>query len=173
MKKNRLSFVSCQLSTNKGFTFVEIVMYMALLSFLLLILTQILTSVLDVRSESEANSYVQQDGRYILARLVYDINRAQSVETPSALGQQTSSLQITIGGIENTYAIAGSNLTISNNSGLDFLNSYGSKISNLTFRRLGSIGGRPSIKISFTVTSVTVREQGPEVQNLETSAGLR
>lgn len=159
--------------SNSGFTFVEIIVYMGILSFLLLILTQILTSVLDVRSESEAASYVQQDGRYILARLTYDINHAQSVEMPSILGQQTNSLQIKINGEGNTYTLAGSDLTITNNSGTNNLNGFGSKISNLSFRRLGNINSPPTIKISFTITSTTIRESGPEVKNLETTVGLR
>ena len=156
-----------------GFTLVEIIMYMGILAFLLLILTQLLSSILGIHLESQASSAIQQDGRFILARLTYDINRAESIVLPATPSAQSSSLQQVLDSITNTYSLSGGNLLITNNLGSDNLNSYGTTVSNLSFRRLGNIGGKNTITIAFTLQSVTAREKGPEVKNFQITAGTR
>lgn len=158
---------------SKGFTLVEIIMYMGILVFVLLILTQMLTAVLGVRLESEATSALSQDGRFILAKLTRDINRAESIALPATPSAESITLQLVVDGITNTYSISSGNLLLTNNLGSNNLNSYGTTISNLSFRRLGNIGGKNTVTISFTMTSVTEREKGPEVKNFQITAGQR
>lgn len=158
---------------SKGFTLVEIIMYMGILTFLLLILTQLLSQVLSVQLESEATSSVQQDGRLILARLTYDINRAEDIVLPATPGASTDTLELTIDGVSNKYSLSTEDLVISNDLGLNNLNSYGTTISNLSFKRLGNVGGKPTITASFTLQSVTSREKGPEIKNFQITAGTR
>jgi len=67
--------------TQRGLTLVEMLLYMAVFSILLTVLLQIFFSALDVQLESKATSGVDQDGTYIMARLTYDIQRAQAVIT--------------------------------------------------------------------------------------------
>ncbi len=160
-------------SLRKGFTLVEMLLFLAIFSGLLVMLTSLFTTSLDVQKDSEATSNVQQDGPYMVSRLTYDISRATSITTPSSLGTQTSSLVIVIGGITNTYALTSGNLTITDNIGTDQLNSYDTTISNLTFKRLGNSGGKNSIQINFTVTSKVLRKSGYDVKNFQTTAGLR
>lgn len=158
---------------SKGFTLVEIIMYMGILTFLLLILTQLLSQVLSVHLESEVTSQVQQDSRFILTRLAHDINRAENIILPATPSATTSSLQVVIDGVSNSYSLSGGNLLITNNLGSDNLNSYGTTVSNLSFRRLGNIGGKNTITVSFMLQSVTVREKGPEIKNFQITAGTR
>ena len=146
---------------------------MGLVLFFFLIQTQIFTSILGVRLESEANSAIQQDARFILARIIYDINRADNIVLPATPSAQTASLVLTIDGISNSYSLSGENLIIANNLGNDNLNSFGTKISNLTFKRLGNAGGKNTVTISLTLTSVTQREAGPETKTIQTTGGLR
>ena len=157
----------------EGFTLVELLLYMGLLLLLLLIQTQILTSVLGVRLESEANSAIQQDARFILAKLIYDINRADNIVLPATPSAQSETLSLTIDNISNTYSLSGENLIIANILGSNNLNSYGTRISNLSFKRLGNVGGKNTITFSFTLTSTTQREGGPETRTVQTSSGLR
>src|SRR4030042_5852170 len=70
----------------KGFTLVEILLYMGLLAILLVVLTEILVSILAVKIEFEATSSVEQDSRFLLSRLFYDINRASAITTPGSIG---------------------------------------------------------------------------------------
>ena len=160
-------------SESKGFTLVELLLYMGLLLLFLLIQTQILISVLGVRLESEANSAVSQDARFIMARLIYDINRAENIILPAIPSAQTNSLVLIIGGTSHTYLLLGENLIITNNLGVDNLNSFGTKVSNLSFKRLGNVGGKNTATVSLTLTSTTQREGGPETRSVQTTGGLR
>src|SRR3989344_6072674 len=69
------------LKTRKGFTLVEIILYMALLAVFLIVLTDIFVSILDIQTESEATSSVEQDSRALLARFNFDIANADSILT--------------------------------------------------------------------------------------------
>lgn len=157
----------------KGLSIVELIIYMGLLSILLMVLTDVFVSILDVRKESEAVTVVEQDGNYILARLFYDVSRASSITTPASPGSSTSSLVINVGGVNYTYSLNSGNLQLVNNNGTDVLNSINTTISNPTFLRIGNSGGKNSIQISFTVSSVTKRNNGPETKTYQTSVGLR
>lgn len=156
----------------KGFTLVEIILYMALLSIFLIVLTDIFVSILDVRRESEATSAVEQDGRYILNRFMYDIPRASSVTTPASLGGSGSTLAIVIGGTNYTYSLSGGNLQL-NDGTINNLNSSGTSLSDISFQRIGNSGGKDTIKIQFTLTSVTTRPKGSEVRTFQTTVGRR
>ncbi len=160
----------------KGFTLVELLLYMGILSVLLSVLVTIFVTAVDVQLESEASSSVQRDGTYILAKLAYDIHRGSTISIPSSLGGETPNLKIVIGGVEYTYSLDGNeNLTLLNNLGTDNLNSYDSKVSALTVKRLGNVGGEDTLKINFTITSRTKRSgtAGYETRNLETNLSLR
>jgi hypothetical protein len=159
----------------KGATIVELLLYMAILTVLLTILTNIFVSALDVQSESNATSSVEEDGNYILARLAYDIHRAQSIVAPATNGATLNNFKINIGGISYTYSVDGNNnLNIANNSGTNSLNNYGSAISNFSALRLGNSNGvEDSLKINFTITSRTKKVSGFETRNYETNLSLR
>ena len=157
----------------KGFTLVELLIYMGLLAILLVILTEILVSILNVKLESEATSSVEQDGRYILSRLAYDINRADSITTPVNPGDTGDTLEIIIDGVSNSYSESGNDLQLTNGSGTNNLNSSETSISDLILQRLGNAGGKNSIKLQFTVISVAVKSGGAEQKIYSTTIGLR
>ncbi len=164
MKKNLIT---------RGATFVELLIYMAIFSMLLVSFSQIFGSVLNVQQESQVTSHVVMDGQYILQRLSFDIQRASAVTTPLALGTQTTNLSITINSVSSSYSLSNGNLIVSNANGTDTLNGFDTSISNLTFQRLGNQGGKDTIKISFTVTSKTQRGSNFETKNYQTTIGLR
>src|SRR3989344_5780243 len=104
-------------NSSKGFTLIEIIIYMALLAIFLLTLTDIFVSILDVQLESDATSAVEQDGRYILSRMAYDISRASDINIPPQIGQTRSNLIMTIGVESYEYAENGGYLQLINDSG--------------------------------------------------------
>jgi type II secretory pathway pseudopilin PulG len=161
--------------SQKGTTIVELMLYMAILSVFLTVLTSIFVSALDVQSESTAFSSVEQDGNYILARLSYDVHRAQSISIPAADGVTSDNFQIVINGINYSYSVDGNNnLILTNNLGSDNLNNYGSLISAFSVERLGNPGGvEDTLRISFTVTSRMQRVSGPETKDFQTTLSLR
>lgn len=157
-----------------GFTIVETVIYMGLLSILLIVLTELFLSVLDVQSESEATSAIQQDGRYLLSKLNYDLTQASAVSTPT-LGATAPSLVTTINGQTYSYQLSGPNLVLSiNGAAANQLNSYLSSVSGLSFTRLGNgIGKEDTIRVNFDLTSAASRPNGPQTTNFLTTVGLR
>lgn len=163
------------IKNQKGATMVEMLIYMAILTILLTILTSIFTSALDVQSESNATSAVEQDGNFILARLGYDIHRAQNIVTPASNGIINNNFEIIIDGVNYLYRVdSNDNLIFSNNLTANNLNNYNTSISNFSIQRLGNIGGvEDTLKISFTVTSRERRISGLETKNFQTTLSLR
>ena len=150
---------------------------MALLSIFLLTLTDIFVSILDVQLESDATSAVEQDGRFILSRLSYDIPRATDISTPHQIGQTRSNLIMTIAGVTTyEYKENGGDLQLINDLGTNNLNSSESTISNLSFQRIANSAvpdTKDTIKIQFTITSKTIRSGGPETKTFQTTIGRR
>ncbi len=171
LRKNRqLSIVNRQFQ--RGFTLVEMVLYMGLLSLLLVVMVDLFAASLDVQLESQAVSSVDRDGRFILSRFTYDINRADSIVSPT-LGLQANTLQLLIGGVSYTYTLNNGNIQLTNSFGTDLLNSFDSTISNMSFQRLGNTTGKHSIRFLFTITSKTTRPAGPETKQFQTTIGVR
>lgn len=138
-------------------TMVEILLYLALLSILVFVLTDMLISILSTRLESESYATVEQDGRFLLTRLEYDIPQASSISQPPSLGATTSALVMVVNGVTYTYQASGSSLALTNNNGTDMLQSSETSISALSFFRLGNPSGKDTIQVQFTLTGKTQR----------------
>lgn len=168
-----ITFRSLQKRPLKGMTIMELLLYMGLLALFLTILTQMFLTSLDIQLESEANASVDQDGKYILARLNYDIARASSITIPSTSGSQAATLELIANGVTYQYALTGANLTLTDNTGSYRLNGVNSRITGLQFVRRGNAGGRPAISVSFAVRSTITQAKGEEAQIYQTTFGTR
>lgn len=157
----------------RGFSIMEMVVYIGLLSILLFVLSDILISALDVQLESQSASSIEQDGRYVLAKLLYDIKQAQAIVTPVNIGDTAPTLQITEGGIPYTYSLNNGNLVLNRSGTIDSLNGFDTTISNLSFQRLGNTGGSNTLQIKFTIASKTKRPSGYEMKDFQITVGLR
>lgn len=160
-------------SKSRGFTLIELVVYLGVIMIFFLVLTDILTSVLNTRLSSQSNSQVAQDGRYIYTRLVYDIERADSISLPLNIGDTSNSLQMSISGTPYTYSLSNSNLILTVSGSSEQLNSVDTSISNLSFRRIGNANGKNTFQILFTVTSRITNRGLTDSQAFQTTAGLR
>lgn len=156
-----------------GFTIVELLIFFGLTSIFLTVLTDLFVSIFDVKRESEATSAVDQDGRFILERLIYDVSRASAIQIPSSIGGSASSLAMTIAGNTYTYDLSSGVLNLTNNSGVMRVNSSQTNVSNLEFVRIGDDVGNETIRASFTLTSVVARNSGSEVRSFQTTIGRR
>jgi len=167
------------LKSQSGFTMIELIVYMGLLSIFIVILTTIFTSSLDVQLESKSRSSLVQDGQFILARLSYDINRASAIVTPANLGDTsppspaTPTLALTINGGTYTYSMTNGILYLNNGSGNQALNSYNTTIQSLSFQRLGNAGGKNTIKVAMTLQSVVLKNGTHETVDYATTLGIR
>jgi Tfp pilus assembly protein PilW len=160
------------LRSRVGFTQIELLLSMGILMILIGVLTTLFGQILDVQLESKAISSVDENGRYIMARLTHDMQSAQAIVTPENAGDQTNALQITVNSINYTYSLNNGNLQLTDNIGSDNLNSTAASISNLSFRRIGSSGNSDTVQVGFTVTSNTKQAKGSEQKNFQTTLGL-
>jgi hypothetical protein len=156
-----------------GFMLMELIVYIAVFTIFMYITTAIFTSVLAVQVESDTTSVVQQDARFITERLTYDIHRASSITTPNSAGEESSSLELLISGQVYTYALNNGNLEITDNNGTYSLNTDETIFSNLSFLRLGNIGGNHSIVVDFSLESKFARTSGVEKINIHTAISTR
>jgi type II secretory pathway pseudopilin PulG len=157
----------------KGFTMVELLIYMGLLSILIGILSTIFVSIINTQLESSATSSVEQDGRYILARLIYDTQSAQQIVAPTIPGSPSATLQIRVNSIDYTYSLNNGNLQIASSSATNVLNSANTSVSGLSFQRLGNGDNNDTIRLNFTVTSKTKRSGNTENRSFQTTLGLQ
>lgn len=157
----------------RGFTIVELILYMGLFSILILILVDMFVSILNVQVDSESYSTVEQDGRFINSRLLYDLHNAESMLIPSANGSQSATLQLVINGTNYTYAVVNGNLQLTTNNGTDVLNGYDTTVSNLLFKRYGNTGGKPTVQVTFTLTGKVQSKSGQQTRNFQTTGGIR
>lgn len=147
----------------------ELVLYMGLLVILLTILSSLFTTSIESQLGSQKFSAVQQDGRFILNRITYDLQNASSVITPSALGSSATTLVLVKDGVTYTYSLTGSNLLL---DGVR-LNGFNTSVSNVSFQKLGNTGGKPTVKLAYTVTSLTLNNGTSDIKNYQTTVGLK
>lgn len=160
---------------SKGFTLIELLLYMGILAIFISVLAGLFGMTIDLQLEANANTSLDRDAQYLFARMSYDLHRADSIVTPSATGTPTDSITVSISGINYTYSLDGSgNLTYVNDLGTFVLNSFDTTVSNLTFTRIGNIGGvEDTVKTGFTLTSTYIQRKGSETRDFETTIGLR
>ena len=175
IKKLPFSIFHLPFADKKGFTIIELLIYLGLFTMFLTVTTTLFASGLDASSQSEAGSAIEQDGRFIISRLSYDIKRSQSIVVPSTLGGQSSSLQLTIASQNNAYSIdQNHNFILTNNLGVNALNSYDSSVSSFLVTRLGNVGKvEDTLKIIITLQSKTKTVTGVKTKTFQTTVAKR
>lgn len=158
-----------------GFTLVELIMSMGILSILVGVMTTMFGQIIDTSLESRATSGLDQDGRYIVAKLTHDMQQATDIVTPAAPGSTTSpSLTIKINSIDYTYSLdASGNLQLVNDLGTNVLNGYTTQVNDLTFQRLGIGNTTDTVQVKFRLTSKIKQSKGSETKSFQTTIGLQ
>lgn len=168
-------FNSKKIKTNKrGFTLIELILYMGLFSILTLLIAQVFGVVFEAQIENDANVSVSTDAKYIMNRFSYDMNRASSITIPSTPGATSSSMTVVVNSQNLRYSLDNGKLILSNltTGTSDQLNSSDASISAVAFRRLDG-GGKDVVEFYFLLNSIAVKRSGRESRGYTTSAGLR
>jgi Tfp pilus assembly protein PilV len=156
-----------------GFTIVELLIYMGLMAIFITVLLGIFTAALKTKLTTQSTSNISQDSRYILSKLSYDINNADSVTSP-ILGATNDSLQIVTSGSVSTYAINGGNLVKTADGVSANLNGMDTQLDSISFKNIGNPGGKPTIQVIYTVRSkIIIQGGGTETQTINTTIGTR
>ncbi|MDH5533317.1 MAG: prepilin-type N-terminal cleavage/methylation domain-containing protein [Candidatus Pacebacteria bacterium] len=136
-----------------GFSLVELLMYMGLSMIILIIITGLFASVINIRGEAEKTSSVERDGRYMISRLTYDINRAQEIIEPALLGDSSTTLQLVIDGQTVTYQIINNKLSFTDSTGTYAINNKDVNMTIFNVTRLGNEGGKNGIQAETQIVS--------------------
>lgn len=156
-----------------GVTLVELLIYLGLMSIFIVILMGIFTAALNTKLASESTSGISQDSRYILSKLSYDVNNADSITSP-ALGEVSASLQIVTSGSASTYAVSSGNLVKTAGGVSMNLNGIDTQLDSISFKNIGNPEGKATIQIVYTVRSKIIIQGGnTEAQTIETTIGTR
>lgn len=159
---------------NSGVTLIELTIYMGLFMGLLLMLSGLFVSILDIQQESVETARIEQDSQYLFARLQHDIMQAEEVLQPSENGESSEMLVLSTAEGELIYMLDDSRITISTDSAnLKILNSPGVITSDLSFQRLGNEDGYPSIRTSLVLESAVANQSQPEKRELVYTFGTR
>ena len=121
----------------KGNTLVELLIYMALMSILLVVLAQIFGMVSDYDLEYRSYSSAQSEGRFLINKLSYDVKNADSIITPANVGNSGPSLSILTSSTTATYSVNGEILELDDGSSTFDLNSSETEITDILFTRVG------------------------------------
>ncbi len=158
--------------SRSGFTLVELLLYMGLFSALMMVILEIFITTLEVESRAWSDSVVSQDGQYILARLTYDIRRADQILEPVDFGSPAQTLRLDVDGAEVSYQLTGEELTITDSTGTYQLHSPATNIANLSFTKLGDAQELITVETDFEIKSPDEQMWGKS-QQFETVAGVR
>lgn len=149
---------------------IELLLYMGIFSLLLVMLTGIFVTSLETQISTQAASSVDHDGRYILSRLTYDMQRSSAIAQPSSpSAQTTSSLRLTINGSPHTYSVTNDTMQVVDATGTIALHSGATTISDLTFQRIGSNNTHDTVQVRFTVTGT--EQNTPETRSFQITLG--
>ena len=161
----------------KGTSLIEVILYIALFSIIIIVIVDLLITSGSLKTESESQSGIQTDAALITSRLNYEIRNADTITIPTAIGQTTANLSLTTSSEIHTFSLSGNNLIYQKTVGLVTtsanLNTNLTNVSSLSFQALGSVGGKISIKINFTLTEGKATQQGNQTKNYEIIATSR
>jgi len=146
-----------QITNSKGFSVVELLIYMALLTIFLLVLLDIFVTTLNFKLQNEASSALDQDARSILASLNYNIYNAASATVPL-----TSKLSLDSGA--KIYELVSGDLLLNSVK----LNGGDTKINSVVFTKIAQ-----TIQVSFTLESLITTSGGPKTETVSSTLGLR
>ncbi len=145
-----------KLHSQSGFTLIELILYMGLLSIFLVVLTDLLIQTLDVRTKSTAVTYVDSDAQYIQNRLQYDLRRASAVTSPATVGATASTLTMTIAGLSYSVASQSGNLVLTHAGVSQALNTSDTRLVSFSVTRIGNGTGNDTYQITTSLASVAI-----------------
>ena len=163
----------------KGFTLVEMVLYVSLCSIFLLTLSTLLTFLLETRVRSQAIAEVNQQGSQIMNMMTQTIRNGRSIQVPS-IGTSSSTLSITTAvPLRNPtiFDVSNSVMRIKEGSSTAIpLTNSRIKVTTISFQNVSSAASTEKIiRISFTIDHVNLggRSEYTFTKTFNGSATLR
>lgn len=143
-------------SKTSGFSLLELILYIAILSGLMVVISSAFISLSRARGQADAKSEVNAAIRFAAERMRQDIKNASAVVTP-VLGTASSTLQVTVGGVPVVYDVASGTLR-RNENGAGAVAVTGTKVlvDAPTFTRLENKNSSVAGILSATTTALQI-----------------
>lgn len=150
------------MKSKKGFTLIELIIYIALVSFFLIKATDFTLNIIYGREKTQRQQNVSENGRYALGRIAFEIRNADDILSVSANSLSLANSQdgdITIDlDLEQVRAVRNSETTYFTNNQVN--------VSSLTFADLSSSGSK-NVYVELAVSDNEIQ------QTYETTAEIR
>ncbi len=165
--------------SQKGFTLVELILYVSICSILLLTISSFLSFLLGARVRSQAITEVNQQGFQVMSLITQTIRNGRSIQVPS-MGTSSSTLSITTGDVAlNPTVFSLSSTTVevkeASKNAMSLTNSR-VRVTALTFQNVSSGSSTEKIiRISYTLDYInpTGRSEYSFTKSFTGSATLR
>lgn len=141
--------------TNKGFTLVELLLYMTLSATIILVVSVGLSALWQARIKNQAVSEVEQQGLFIMRQITQTVKNSSLIISPTqGTSDQTLTLETNSSSTNPTvYYLDSTNLKMTEAGGQALpLNGENIRVSNLEFLNLSRTGTPGIIRVSFTLT---------------------
>jgi len=140
---------------NKGFTLIELILYVGISSFILLVTFLFVSQILEVRTKSQAIAEVEQQGDWAVQIITQAIRNSKSPINLPTTGNSGSSLNLQMIDLTKNptvFNLSSGAITMSE-AGIETLNLTNSNVvvSNLSFQNVSRTGTAGSIRFSFVV----------------------
>lgn len=95
------------LNSRKGFSLLELLIYISLISIISLVLAQLFVSISRGGASAEAQSEVNSNLRFAVDKIAQDVRSASSVSVPASAGASGSTLTLSVSGSNVAYCVVG------------------------------------------------------------------
>lgn len=149
-------FTTEQKNTRRGFTLVELVLYLGVTSIMLFLISTSLGMLLESRVKNQTIAEVEQQGMQAMYVITQAIQDADLINTPATQGASSPTLSLntyTVGNNPTVFDLSAGVLRITEGAGapVDLTNA---KVvaSSLAFENLTPVGTPGDIRVQFTLT---------------------
>lgn len=154
-KNKILPTTNCQLPTTRGFTLVETLLYVSIVSVMLLVMSAFLFLILQSRTKFQTISEVDQNGIQVMQIISQTIRNAKQINIP-AQGATGATLSLEVENAEKTPTVfnsSGANIQIKEGTGATIpLTSSKVSVSGLEFYNISKANTPGIIRFSFTLS---------------------
>ena len=162
----------------KGFTLIETLLYLAILSIMVLALSSFLYMTYSARIHASVIAEVEQQGSQTMDIITQNIRNSSGITTPVA-GTSAASLTLTeyTGAVSPTiFDQSGNTIRIKEGAGVTVdITSNRVVVSGLSFQNLTRSGTPGSVQVKFTLTHINPSNKGEYVysKSFTATASLR
>ena len=162
-----------------GFTLIEILIYITLVAGILITATSFAWNVINSRTKAFAVQEVEQNGRFIMEKIIQSVNQANDITAP-AIGLTDSQLELAMKDVledPTVFTLDGNTLKMSQAGGLQIeLNSSNALVTRLDFTNFSTANNKTkNIKVELTIEHINPenRQEWNYVDSFNTTIELR